>query len=87
MARLESFKQTTPPASIVDGPLTPPSTADAKFSGRVAAILRVFMGCQNGYPPSRPWTVYKLDSGEYEDLQRRLKDYVKLWGYVEDRVR
>lgn len=69
MALLESFKQTTPPASIVDGPLTPPSTADAKFSARVAAILRAFKSCQNGYPPSVPWTVYKLNSEEYEDLQ------------------
>jgi len=85
MALLESFKQTTPPASI--GPLTPPSTTDAKFSARVAAILRAFKSCQNGYPPSVPWTVYKLNSGEYEDLQRRLKDDVELWGYVDDRVK
>ena len=85
MALLESFKQTTPPASI--GPLTPPSTADAKFSARIAAILRAFKSCQNGYPPSVPWTVYKLNSGEYEDLQRRLKDDVELCGYVDDRVR
>ncbi|CAG8974029.1 hypothetical protein HYALB_00008578 [Hymenoscyphus albidus] len=85
MALLDSFKQTTPPASI--SPLTPPSTADAKFLARVAAILRAFKSCQNGYPPSVPWTVYKLNSGEYEDLQRRLKDDVELWGYVDNRVR
>jgi hypothetical protein len=79
MALLESFKQPTPP--------TPPLTADTKFSGRVAAILRVFKGCKNSYPPSIPWTVYKLNNGEYEDLQRRLKDDVELWGYVDDKVR
>jgi hypothetical protein len=87
MALLESYKQTTPSASIVDGPLTPPSTGDGKFSARVEAILRAFKNCQNGYPPSVPWTVYKLNSGEYEDLQRRLKDDVELWGYVDDRVK
>lgn len=87
MALLESFKQTIPPASIVDEPLTPPSTADAKLSTCVAAILRVFKSCQNGHPPSGPWIVYKLYSGEYEDLQYRLKDDVKLRGYVDDRVR
>lgn len=87
MALIESFEQNTPPGSIVNGPPTPPLTADAKFSGRVAAILRVFKGCKNGYPPSVPWTVYKLNSGEYEDLQRQLKDDLELWGYVDDRVR
>ncbi len=34
-----------------------------------------------------PWTVYKLNSKEYEDLQRQLKDDVELRGYVDDRVR
>jgi hypothetical protein len=87
MALLESFKQTTPPGSIVNGPPTPPLTADAKFSGRVAAILRVFKDYKNDYPPLVPWTIYKLNSGEYEDLQRRLKDDVKFWGYVNNKVR
>lgn len=87
MALLESVKHTTPPASIFDGPLTPPSTDDTKFSARVAVILRAFKSYQNGDPPSVPWTVYKLDSGEYEDLQRRLKDDVELWEYVYDRVK
>jgi hypothetical protein len=87
MALLDSSKQTTPPASIVDGPPTPPLTADGKPSGRVAAIFRAFKSCKNGYPPSVPWTVYNLDSGEYEDLQRRLKDDVELCGYVDDKVK
>ena len=87
MALLKSFKQITPPGSIVNGPPTPPLTADTKISGHIAAILRVFEGCKNGYPPSVPWTVYKLNSEEYEDLQRRLKDDRELWGYVNDRVR
>lgn len=73
MALLKSFKQTTPPGSIVKDPPTPPITADAKISGCVAAILRVFEGCKNGYLPSVPWIVYTLNSEEYEDLQRRLK--------------
>lgn len=42
MALLKSFKHTTPPGSIANDPPTPPLTADAKISGRVAAILRVF---------------------------------------------
>jgi hypothetical protein len=87
MALRKSFKQTTPPGSIIKGPLTPPPTADAKFSERVAVILRVFKDCKNGHPPSVPWSVYKLNSREYEDLQRRLKDDVELWGYVDDKVR
>lgn len=87
MALLASFKKITPPESIVNGPPTPPLTTDAKFSRHVATILRVFKGCKNGYPPSGPWTVYKLNSGEYEGLQRRLKDDVELWEYVNDKVR
>ena len=87
MALLQSFKQITPPGSIINGPPIPPSTADTKFSRRVAAILRVFRDCKNGYPPTVPWTVYQLKSEEYEDLQRRLKDDVELWGYVDDTVR
>ncbi|KAH8726976.1 hypothetical protein GQ44DRAFT_758501 [Phaeosphaeriaceae sp. PMI808] len=87
MALLESFKQTTPLGNIVNGPPTPLLTADAKCSQRVTAILRVFKDHKNGYPALEPWTVYKLNSGEYEDLQRRLKDDVELWGYVGDKVR
>jgi hypothetical protein len=83
MELLTAFKQTTPPGSIVNGPPTPPLNADAKISGSVAAILRVFERCKNGYPPSVPWTVYRLNSEEHEDLQRRLKDDVELWGYVD----
>lgn len=84
---MKPFKQTTPPGNIVKDPPTPPLTADAKISGRVAGILRVFKGCKNGYPPSVPWTVYTLNSEEYEDLQRRLKDDLELWRYVDDKVR
>ena len=87
MALQQSGKEITPPGSIINGPLTPPLTADAKTSGRVAAILRVFEGCKNGFPPSVPWTEYKLNSGEYEDLQRRLKDDGELWRYVNNKVR
>ncbi|KAF2761483.1 hypothetical protein EJ05DRAFT_536253 [Pseudovirgaria hyperparasitica] len=87
MALLDLSQQTTPPASIVDGPPTPPLSADAKSSARVVAILCAFKSCQTGYPPSVPWTVYKLDSGEYEELQRRLKDDVELCEYVDDKVR
>jgi hypothetical protein len=45
-ALLESFRQTTPPGSIINGLPTPHPTADAKFSTRVAVILRVFNGCK-----------------------------------------
>ncbi|CZT48682.1 uncharacterized protein RSE6_09421 [Rhynchosporium secalis] len=87
MSLLNLTHQITPPGSIVSDPPTPPLTTDAKISGRVAAILRVFEGCKNGYPPSEPWTEYKLSSEEHEDLQRRLEDDVELWGYVHDKVR
>jgi hypothetical protein len=66
--------------------MAPPFTTDAKFSGRVATILRVFEGCKNGFPPPVPWTVYHLNSEEYKELQRRLKDDVELCGYVDDKV-
>ncbi|TAQ83685.1 hypothetical protein B7494_g7995 [Chlorociboria aeruginascens] len=84
---LQSFKQTTPSVSIVHGPPTPPLTADVELSGCVAEILRVFKGCKNGHPPSGTWTVFKLNTGEYEDLQRQLKDDEELWGYVHDKVK
>lgn len=89
MALLELIKQTTPPGIIINGPPTPPLTADAnaKSSRRVATILRVFKDCKNGRPPKVPWTVYKLNSEEYQDLQHQLKDDSELWGYVDDTVR
>ncbi|KAH7369723.1 hypothetical protein BKA65DRAFT_470977 [Rhexocercosporidium sp. MPI-PUGE-AT-0058] len=52
MALLESFKQTTPSGSIVNGPPIPPLTADAKFSG---VSQRSFTSLR------------ALNSGEYED--------------------
>jgi hypothetical protein len=70
MALLVSFKQTTPLGSIMNGPPTLPLIADAKFSERAAAILRVSKGCKNGYPPSVPWTVYKLNAAEPRPTKR-----------------
>ena len=87
MSLLKLTNQTIPPGSSVNDPPTPPLTADAKISGRVAAILRVFEGCRNGHPPSEPWTEHELSSEEYEVLQRRLEDDLKLWGYVHNSVR
>ena len=65
------IRTTTPPGSIVSGPPTSPLTSDAKLSGRVVAILRVFKGFENGYPPSvsayltircldRSWKVHRV---------------------------
>jgi len=70
MSLLKLINRTTPPGSAVNDPPITPLIVDAKISGRVAAILRVFEGYKNGYPPSEPWTEHELSSVEYKDLQR-----------------
>ena len=70
MSLLKLINRTTPPGSAVNDPPITPLIVDAKISGRVAAILRVFEGCKNGYLPSEPWTEHELSSVEYKDLQR-----------------
>jgi hypothetical protein len=77
----------TPPSSFVDPPLTPPPT-DKKVFTQVPRILALFRERKAGtYDERNLWTVFQLAVGEYDELERQLKQEESLWGYVEDKIR
>ncbi len=81
-----SIKKITPPGSITYSPPTLPLTG-TKPATNATRILQVFRDCQKGTPPRSPWTAYKLNSEEYEELLDQLKHDELLGGFVEDKVR
>ncbi|KAK4981952.1 hypothetical protein LTR66_009577 [Elasticomyces elasticus] len=78
---------TIPPTSYVNPPLTPPSTSDIS-SSQVARVLRLFRSRQDGRPiTEEPWTQIQLAPGEYEDIERRMKEDELFHAYVENKIR
>jgi hypothetical protein len=77
----------TPPPSLADAPLTPPPTDEKQFV-QVHRVLALFEQIRAGRHVKRDsWTEFQLVPGEYDDLERRLKQDEALSGYVEDKIR
>jgi hypothetical protein len=85
-APLKERKNITPPSSFRGTPLTPPPTDEKAFTP-VTRVLAIFRGIKAGGFKSPLWIVIQLALGEYDEIERRLKQEESLWGYVKDKIR
>jgi hypothetical protein len=78
--------QTTPPSSFVDAPLTPPPTNKSYVQAhRVIALFATIQA--GGQIRQEPWREFRLGPGEYDEIERQLRQDEPLWGYVKDKIR
>src|SRR6186713_272438 len=86
-AHIAQGQNTTPPSSFTKHPLTPPPTDEKRFlqAQRVLALLRTIRAGRHS--KQDPWTEFQLAPGEYDEIDRRLKQDGTLAGYVKDKIR
>ena len=84
---LKEHQRITPPSSFVGVPLTPPPTDEKAFTQapRVIALLRDIQAGR--HVNQNPWTSFQLARGEYDEIERRLRQDESLFGYVKDKIR
>ncbi|KAF1364395.1 hypothetical protein EJ07DRAFT_100106 [Lizonia empirigonia] len=77
----------TPPPSIIEPPLTPPSTdkKPAADANRVIALFRDLEGGRNTKEDN--WIEFQLVKGEFDQIQSALQQDAELSGYVKDKIR
>lgn len=74
-------------SSVVNLPLTPPSTNQKAFV-QAPRILALFKDREAGRgTKQQPWTEFQLAEGEYDELERQLKRDESLFGFVQDKIR
>jgi hypothetical protein len=67
--------------------LTPPPT-DEKQYARVRRVLTLFEAIRDGnHAEQSPWREFQLAEGDYDEIERRLKQDEALLGYVKDKIR
>ncbi len=76
----------TPPSSFAALPLTPPPT-DKSFA-QVNGVIALFRTIQvGGHTGQESWTVFQLEPGECDEIERQLSYDETLWGFVKDKIR
>jgi hypothetical protein len=82
-----SHQHITPPSSLADAPLTPPPTDEKQFT-HVHRVIALFEDIQAGRHFTRdPWTEFQLAEGDYDEIERQLKQDKVLLGFVQDKIR
>jgi hypothetical protein len=77
----------TPPSSFTQPPLTPPPT-DKKHFTEAPRVIAHFRHIQAGRETGGgPLKVFQLVQGEYEHIERTLRQDDVLWGFVDDKIR
>lgn len=78
---------TTPPSSFAEHPLTPPPTEEKRFF-QVPRVLRLFTDIRAGkHIYQGPWIEFKLAEGEYNEIERQLRQNEALSGFTKDKIR
>jgi hypothetical protein len=77
----------TPPSSFTQPPWTPPPTDKNHFT-EAPRVIAHFRHIQAGRDTGGgPLKVFQLVQGEYEHIQRTLRQDDVLWGFVDDKIR
>lgn len=81
----------TLPDSVHSPPLTPPSSdtkIKPKSSPQVLRVIKLLRNIQHGrHIELRPWCVFRLKPGEYDEIGQFLESDGDLKAYVEEKVR
>jgi len=86
-APLKDQQNITPPSSFLGAPLTPPPTSKKAFT-QASRIIALFKDIQAGrHVKQQPWTEFQLARGEYDEIERRLRQDESLFGFVKDKTR
>ncbi|KAH8695787.1 hypothetical protein GQ44DRAFT_779736 [Phaeosphaeriaceae sp. PMI808] len=89
MSSLQSHSQDriTPPSSFTGTPLTPPPTGEKAFT-QAPQVIALFKEIRAGrHGQLGPWTEFPFKHGEYDELERQLRQDELLFGYVKDKIR
>ncbi|KAF2022604.1 hypothetical protein EK21DRAFT_105697 [Setomelanomma holmii] len=80
-------QRVTPPSSFTHPPFTPPPTDKKHFTEAPRVIAR-FRHIQAGRDTGGgPLKAFQLVQGEYEHIERTLRQDDVLWGFVDDKIR
>ena len=77
----------TPPSRILGAPLTPPSTCKKSFP-QACRVIALFKDIKAGrHVKQHPWTQFQLAQGEFDEIERCLRQDESLFGFVKDKTR
>ncbi|KAF7513922.1 hypothetical protein GJ744_006536 [Endocarpon pusillum] len=84
---VEQHQHVTPPSSFTNQPLTPPLTDKTPFTTalRVIALFRQIQAGRD--TKQRPWTVFQLAPGEYDEIESTLQQDDELSRFVDAKIR
>jgi hypothetical protein len=86
-APLKDQQNITPLSSFLGAPLTPPPTCKKTFT-QASRIIALFKDIQAGrHAKQHPWTEFQLAQGEYDEIERQLRQDDLLFGFVKDKTR
>ena len=86
-APLKDQQNITPPSSFLGAPLTPPPTCKNAFT-QASRIIALFKDIKAGrHAKQHPWTEFQLAEGEFDELERRLRQDESLFEFVKDKTR
>ena len=86
-APLKDQQNITPPSSFLGAPLTPPPTCKKAFP-QASRVIALFKDIKAGrHVNQHPWTQFQLAQGEFDEIERRLKQDESLFGFVKDKTR
>src|SRR4051794_6688132 len=83
---LKEYQQSTAPSSFVDKPLMPPPT-DGKVFTPALRVIALFEDIQAARQTKQhAWAEFQLGRGEYDEIERRLRQDESLFGYVKNKI-
>ena len=86
-APLRDQQNITPPSSFPSALLTPPPTCKKAFT-QASRVIALFKDIQAGrHVNQNPWTQFQLAQGEFDEIERRLRQDESLFGFVKDKTR
>jgi hypothetical protein len=86
-APLKDQQNIPPPSSFLGAPLTPPPTCKKAFT-QASRVIALFKDIEAGrHAGQHPWTEFQLARGEYDEIERQLRQDEWLFGFVKDKIR
>jgi hypothetical protein len=75
------------PSRVTDRPLAPPPIDKRPFA-EALRVIELFRQIEAGRDIKQgPWIEFRLAHGEYDEIERMLKQDDDLWGFVDDKIR
>ena len=86
-APLKDQQNITPSSSFLGAPFTPLPTCKKAFT-QASRVIALFKDIEAGrHAGQHPWTEFQLARGEYDEIERQLRQDEWLFGFVKDKIR